>query len=597
MSQKKADEKAPEVYTYQAGEDPEKDAWYAAFFIENHIDYYSFPHQVATPEQIGFMVMEAEERYFPCSDDMFRAIMGRDREEFLNREYRAARDRILALIDEQIEEPHEREYLRALIDIKFRHETQECLIIPSRLLKRLLKIFLNHTQIADPWRQEKTARNRRAQKILRSAAFARALEKVELTDLTESANGLSEIRERLDYIEFKRLLCLMVCPDLWRAEKSPARTTGDFLDLFKKPVEGDGLCPLLDFLDIRSKEKGAEKKKPRKILWLADESGEIVMDLALIRYLANMGHKVVISFMNGPYFTSAGFYDTEEEPVLAGELNSAFIIKNKILSKNELVKILKHDTNILVLSDGTMEPINLLLTSTSFARVFKEMDGVISRGALQRKRFFESHFSFTQDIFNIARGEGGAISILHKPRHPSVIKFSHHDLEEKAKTIIAKMADARKKGKTVIFYSGIIGSIPGKIGMAKKIMTTYIDFMKKQHAKVFIINPSDYYEPGMDADDLMYMWEIVQRSGYIDTWRFQTYEEIAKAFNLMGRKVPPEWVGKDATYSTGCTKEMRIALDVLKEHPEMQVTGPSREKFRRRDAYGIGKMYDQRLNQ
>jgi hypothetical protein len=63
----------------------------------------------------------------------------------------------------------------------------------------------------------------------------------------------------------------------------------------------------------------------------------------------------------------------------------------------------------------------------------------------------------------------------------------------------------------------------------------------------------------------------------------------------MKTKVPPEWVGKDATFSTGCTKEMKIALDVQKEHPEMQVIGPSREKFLRREEYGIGKMYDRRL--
>jgi len=99
----------------------------------------------------------------------------------------------------------------------------------------------------------------------------------------------------------------------------------------------------------------------------------------------------------------------------------------------------------------------------------------------------------------------------------------------------------------------------------------------------------------MDADDLMYMWEIVQRSGFIDIWRFQSSDDIVKAFSLMHQRVPPEWVGKDATYSTGCTKEMKIALEVLKEHPEMQIIGPAREKFMRRRDYGVGKMYDQRL--
>jgi len=128
-------------------------------------------------------------------------------------------------------------------------------------------------------------------------------------------------------------------------------------------------------------------------------------------------------------------------------------------------------------------------------------------------------------------------------------------------------------------------------------MSVFIDFLKDQFAMTFIINPSEYFEIGMDADDLMYMWEIVQRSGYIDIWRFQSYDDIVNAFQAMDKKVPPEWVGKDATYSTGCTKEMRIALDVQKKHPEMQIIGPSVEKFMRRNEYGIGKMYDQRLSE
>ena len=101
----------------------------------------------------------------------------------------------------------------------------------------------------------------------------------------------------------------------------------------------------------------------------------------------------------------------------------------------------------------------------------------------------------------------------------------------------------------------------------------------------------------MDADDLMFMWEIVQRSGFIDIWRFQTNDDIVSAFQIMRKKVPPEWVGKDATFSTGCTKEIKIALEVQKKHPEMQIIGPSEDHFLRRREYGIGKMYDRRLDE
>ena len=63
----------------------------------------------------------------------------------------------------------------------------------------------------------------------------------------------------------------------------------------------------------------------------------------------------------------------------------------------------------------------------------------------------------------------------------------------------------------------------------------------------------------------------------------------------MGKQIPPEWVGKDSTFSTGCTKEMKIAEDVLQKHPEMQIIGPGIEKFMRRDEYAVGKMFDKRL--
>ena len=322
-----------------------------------------------------------------------------------------------------------------------------------------------------------------------------------------------------------------------------------------------------------------------------------MVDLAIINYLANLGHKIIIAFKDGPFFTKVDYYDAVEDEMLGGKLKGALFISEKNLGKNELANMLKSDKNITVISDGTRENLNLLLSSTTFARIFKEVDGVISRGHDQRRRFFDTHFQFTQNIYNISAGDKGSVLISFKPKHPAVIKFSHADLEDKAKTIIDQMKEAGGKGMTVIFYSGIIGSIPGKIEMAKKIMSVSINLLREQFAMTFIINPSEYYEPGMDADDLIYMWEIVQRSGFIDIWRFQTYGDIVHTFQSMDKKVPPEWVGKDATFSTGCTKEMKIALEVQQKYPEMQIIGPPQERFMRRKEYGIGKMYDQRLSE
>ncbi|MGD8504411.1 MAG: hypothetical protein PVH49_12435, partial [Syntrophobacterales bacterium] len=237
------------------------------------------------------------------------------------------------------------------------------------------------------------------------------------------------------------------------------------------------------------------------------------------------------------------------------------------------------------------------LTSTTFARMFKEADVVISKGEEQWRRLFGTPFQFTRDVFNLRLGvNGNEVVINYKPKHPEAVKFSEQDLKEKAQGIIGQMADAKSRGEKVIFYSAIIGSIPGQMETATQLLKVFVDYLRQSYTKSFIINPAEHFVPGMDADDLMYMWEVVQHSGLIDIWRFQTVEDIETGFKVLKRPVPPEWLGKDATYSTGCTKEMNIALEVQQEHPEMQIIGPAKERFLRRSEYGIGKLYDRRLS-
>ena len=536
---------------------------------------------------------EEDERFYPCSDRMFESIMNRNNPGFVQAKYDAVLERILNVIDEQIEEPNENNFLKSLVRIKFMHETRDHIMLPSRLEKRLLRIFINHSHIPDPYLCEKVSRNVQTITSLKSEAFKKALNQIDTSYLTKPPDTISDIRKLADYLELKRLFALSVETSLWTSAKSAGYDEDDFLEIFKRNFTGNGVELLFDSLCVR--ENGKAQEARRKILWLMDEAGEAMVDIAIIKTLVKLGHRIIVVFKEGPLFTKVDFFDAMEDESIKGELKGTFFIKDRYLGKNELIRIIRSDNDIIAISDGINENINLLLTSTTFARFFKEADFIISRGHDQKRRFFDTHFQFTQDIFSISAGENDSVNISYKPKHPSVIKFSYEDLEKKARTIIYQMADAKKKGMTVIFYSGIIGSVPGKIKTAKKIMSVFIQRLKEQFAMTFIINPSDYYEPGMDADDLMYMWEMVQRSGFIDIWRFQTYDDIAEAFQIMGRKVPPEWVGKDATFSTGCTKEMKIACEVLEKHPEMQVIGPSREKFMRRNEYGVGKMYDQRL--
>ncbi len=589
-TQRKATE-AVRKTSYKFGQSPEMDAWLTSFFIENHLDFFTYPDHAATEEQVRFMVyVPAGERYYPCSDRMFEAIISRKQSAFIQKNYNKALQKMLDLIDRQIEEPYEKAYLESLVINKYKLETRDEIIIPSRLEKRLMSIYLKRTLIGDPFLTEKTERNNRAHKVLKTKAFSDAINHVERRELNNPPETLGEIKSLIAAVEFTRLLHLANTPELWEKDMADHLSKNDFLAIFQRPFKDDGVKPLLAFLGF-----GRTHDKKRKVLWLADEAGETVMDLAVIQFLVSHGHKVIVAFKKDPLFTKSTINDMLTDPVLQEAMSHAAIIDDPNQSKNELVRTLRGDIQTLALPDGTSENLNLLLTSTTFARIFKEVDGVISRGPDQRRRFFDTHFQFTQDIFNIVAQTDGTVSIRFKPRHPEVIKFSHEDLEKKAQAIIDQMKSAKSKGMTVIFYSGIIGSIPGKIEMAKKIMSTFVNHLTEQSALTFIINPSEYYERGMDADDLMYMWEIVQRSGQIDIWRFQTYDDIVTAFQIIQKKIPPEWVGKDATYSTGCTKEMAIAVDVQIKHPEMQIIGPAKERFVRRKDYGVGKMYDRRL--
>jgi len=593
-------QKTPEAFEaeniYQPGKDPVSDALYTEFFIENHLDCFVYPDRVATPEQVRFMVYtENDERYYPCSDRMFWTIMRQESSPFLQKEYADVLQKILGLVEHQIEDPWEKAYIKSLNEIKFQHETRDGIMIPSRLEKRLLKIYIDHTQIEDPYLDKKSQRNMRVSKILASRKFLSVLDLVDDTGRLSSITNLELVKKRVDYLKLHRLFALSVENGLWESDAAPNYVPDNYLELFRQPIVGNGVEPLWRFLGVHP-DSDPEEAPSKKILWLANEAGEIMIDLAIIKYLARLGHRIIIAFKDAPVFTKVDFQDAQTDKHLCRELDGTLLIKRGNLGKNELAHLLRTDNPLMAISDGTREKTNLLLVSTSFARIFKEVDGIICKGREQRHRFFNTHFQFTQDIYSIATDENGSPSIWFKARHPLAVKFSHEDLEKKAQDIIYKMETAKDKGMTVMFYSGIIGSIPGKLAMAKQVMSTFIRSIKERSAKTFVINPSEYFEPGMDADDLMFMWEIVQRSGLIDIWRFQTNDDIVQAFQIMKTKVPPEWVGKDATYSTGCTKEIKIALDVQKEHPEMQIIGPSEGQFLRRQEYGIGKMYDRRLD-
>ena len=267
-----------------------------------------------------------------------------------------------------------------------------------------------------------------------------------------------------------------------------------------------------------------------------------------------------------------------------------YIVRDANLSKNQLLRHLR-EHRLLVISDGTRERLNLYRVSISFSRAWKEADLILAKGWRSADMLLGTSCEFTRDI--LCYWHDGADMHLALRRHaPGVKKLTEQDVAAHADGIIARMREARMSGRTVMFYSCIIGSIPGETQTAISLARIFVGDLRKRLDNVLIVNPAEHFVEGMDGDDLMFMWERVQRSGFIDVWRFQTFADIEESFRLMGRKVPPIWSGKDATFSTGCTQEMRIALDVQRQNREMQIIGPDPARFTRRGEYGVGKYFD-----
>ncbi|HEB68063.1 MAG TPA: hypothetical protein ENI88_00435 [Desulfobulbus sp.] len=572
---------------YVKGEDPDRDAWFTNFYTENHLAYEAFPDMVASPEQLNFIIhMDGEPFYYPCSDELFAAIIEKRADSLLTTAYMEIWNRLERLVRAVITDSFKQRFLLSLLSIKFQHETSSKVQLPGRMEKRLLGIFTTISEVSRPLAVEKERENRRVATFLESATFQEHINSLDGLDIRASTT-LDELDLSLHLLRLRRLLLLSSLSVLWHSDTGPDPEQLEQVLNQSLGSEGwDWLCGWL-------KDVLSGKRRPY-VLWIGGRSGEIVVDLAIIRLLMKMGIKVILAVKHGFFFNRISYVDLLEDPVLEVLLEDADFIADQKISKNNLLSHLASDNRLLVISDGTQEQFNPLLTSVTFARAFKEADLVISRCPGSRE-CINNHFQFTRDLVSIVSHEPGVVDIFRKPHHPGAIRFSEVALRRKAEQLIQDVRREKEQGKACMFYSAIVGSIPGQLDMAKKILNVFVDHLRATLHNVVVINPGEHFEEGMDADDIMYMWEIFQRSGVIDIWRFQSVADIEKAFDLMGEKVPPEWTGKDATYSTGCTKEMEIAKDMQKKYPEMQIIGPSWEKFLRRREYGVGKLYDRAL--
>ncbi len=562
------------------GKDVYFDAWLYNFMIENNIAYHINPKIIASAEQIAFMVALKEgEVYIPCSDETFKQLMQPNCPKQLLAQYCRAWRLVMRTVRSFETKLSARKRTIEFCRYRFRQFIKNHTVTPQRVMKRMSSLVAAQTGVDDPWQKLRCEANKEHFAYITSQNMQKAL----YADPSVTAtSNIKQMRNELNMLEISRLLYLSgMSHDIIKNQPSPLEWKKRFAEAATKV---DDLLTLL----------GQDENEPKTILFLPDTTGGFVFDLLLLRRLLYMGHRVIVAAKTGFYFYCPTIQDMEEDPTIKQMLDDCTVIYNESISKNELLNILRKSP-LTVIHDGTRERLNLYRTNVTFARAWKEADIILAKGSRNAGILAKNSQLYTRDIFCYWDDDNGEYQTLAKARAGHVRKLSEAYITKRADNIIAQMRDAHRANKTIVFYSCIIGSIPGQEATAINLAKTHVEYLRQRHDDAFFINPAEQSPEGMDGDDLMYMWEKVQRSGYINIWRFQTVQDIEFSFDLLGRKVPPAWTGKDATFSTGCTKEMHIALDVQKAHPELQIIGPDKAKFFRRDNYGVGKFFDERI--
>jgi len=571
------------VLDIKYGKDVSLDALLLHLMTENHLDYSIDPDKNGSMEQMRFMMaLEEDEFYAPCADKIFKMLLEEGLPEVLLQHYLKQWKTFIGLTRNFCTDRKQASRFIQLARHKFRMVLASPIVIPSRFMKRLITIFMTQSGIDDPYRDIRKALNRRAALIVDCDVFDSKVN--ECLDDVQACSRLDDLRHKLDMLEVERLMRISTLTDNWSPEnfEEKALEGANVNDEIRK--SSDVFLTVCDSL-------GKDSVSPKRILYIPNRAGGLMFDLEVVKTLLRLGHRVVMALKEGFYFEKPTFWDRDHDPILAERFDGAHFVSEDKLSKNELLAIMAQH-QFVVVSDGTREKFNPYRCSVTFARAWKECDLIFAKGESMYNRIIRTSHNFTRDVVNFYRDKEGEFHLNYRAKPEHVHKFSERYISGKADEIIVEMRQARAAGKTVMFYSGIIGSVPGQTQMAIEVITAYVKHLRNQLDDVYIINPGEHFEEGMDADDLMFMWEKVQRSGYINVWRFQTHFDIEKSFEVMNKKVPPVWTGKDSTYSTGCTKEMHIALDVQKLYPELQIIGPSPEKFFRRREYGVGKFCD-----
>lgn len=557
----------------------------SSFLRENNLLRSFNPEAVISYEQLSFMVcMDRDQIYVPCSDKVFFELMQPEYTPFMKGEYRSVWRRLMRVLASLNLDKAKRKLLHDFCKMSINRVALFHDIIPSRLLKRLTTYLINSiSSNLDPWEARKAAIIARHTSLVESATMNALIDEM---PSMENVKGIRAARHVLNKTKLARLICLSAYAEHWHGDLPDSDDVRKSFAEAEKAMEG-----------IWGRNFILNGGKHGTVMILCDSVENMAYDLLIIAFFLRRGERVIYAVKDGFCYDAPTMSDLQQDPTITQYLSSFYVCQDSALSKNALLQRLR-EWRLMVINDGTREPLNLLRVSVTFARAWKEADLILGHGPEIMDILTETSHEFTRDIlaWDVDR-KTGALSIRFRPHSAGVRKFSDTDLQGYANGIIKQMREARSHGRPVIFYSCIIGSIPGETQTALRLADAIVGNMRKQRPTAFIINPATHFVEGMDADDLMYMWEQVQRSGLINIWYFQTSEDIEEGFRLLGESTPECWIGKDATYSTGCTKEMGIALDMQKQNREMQILGPDPSSFFRRSEYGVGKYFDASLSQ
>lgn len=540
------------------------DAWLYSMLMDNNLAYQMNPDIIASPEQLAFMVHLGEHQvYLPCSDATFAMLRAQDAPKALREQYNRAWRIIVRLIRSVEPDRAERTRILHFCRYRFSQYISWHTLIPSRLVKRMTSLVLAQSHVFDdPWRERRRLSNLRQEELLELPEIKENLEAMPRSRLPAT---MGQARLLLNNLEVSRLLCLSCMAKEWQ-EVLPTRR-----GVHRAMLQAEKTAaPLREYFEQSAGRAGT-------VLFLCDADGGTIFDFALLHCLMRMGHRVICAVKNGFYFFAPTIEDMETDPVLTRWLRGGIVLREPRLSKNDLLRHLR-EHRLVVIDDGTRERLNLCRVSVTFSRAWKEADVILCKGWRAADILLGTSLEFTRDIVCYWQ-EGAEFRIELRKHAPGARKFSENDIAVQADAIIGRMREAHAAGRSIMFYSCIIGSIPGETATAVSLARTFVDNLRKKMDNILIINPAEHFAEGMDGDDLMFMWERVQRSGLIDIWRFQTVEDIEESFALLGRRVPPPWSGKDSTYSTGCTKEMRIAWICRAE------TAKCRSSVRNRDFF------------